>query len=67
MWNDTIKCPACETKVLPVGLRNHLIGKAKSELWRNCTGESKQRKHLDYVEKNTELVKIKLLKLKFKK
>lgn len=66
MWNDLEKCPSCGTEVLKVGLRNHLIGKAKSELWRVCVGESKERSHLDYVEKNTKLLKIKILKLKFK-
>lgn len=66
MWNDIEKCPACGTKVLKVGLRNHLIGKAKSELWRISTGEDRERKHLDYVSKNTKLVKVKIIKLKFK-
>jgi len=65
MWNDTTKCPACDTKILEVGLKNHLIGKAKSELWRISTNESKERKHLDYVVKNTKLIKVKIIKLKF--
>lgn len=64
---ETTKCPSCGTEVLVVGLRNHLNGKAKSELWRITTGEAQERGHLDYVIENTELVKVKMIKLKFKK
>ncbi len=66
MWNDLTKCPVCKTQLLSVGLRNHLIGKAKSELWRTSIEESKERRHLNYVVKNTKIIKLKIIKLNFK-
>lgn len=63
---ETIKCPVCSCKILEVGLHNHLIGKAKSELWDNFIGIKVKPSHLMYVKKNTKLEDIRVLKLKFK-
>ena len=47
-------------------MRNHLIGKAKSELWKISTGQSKERGHIDFVLKHTHIIKVKIIKLNLK-
>lgn len=65
-WKDKIKCPVCPQKTLVVGLRNHIAGKAKSELFRWYFDRTEPTPHLKYFEKNAiiETIEVKTLKLK---
>jgi len=64
MINETSTCPICGRILLEVGMRNHIIGSAKGELYRWYFDRSFPRTHLDHVEKNTVIEKVKVVKLR---
>lgn len=66
-WNETKKCPVCNKKLLTVGMINHIIGTAKSELYEWYFRRKTEKPHLVFVTKNTEIKKIKRIKLKYEK
>lgn len=59
----TIPCPVCQTKLLPQGLRNHIIGRAKNEVYQFYTLKKGIIPHQKYIEKNVKIIEIKKLKL----
>ena len=42
---ETVKCPVCGKELLPNGLKNHIINKAKSEVF--YSGEIPHKKFFD--------------------
>ena len=63
MYRETITCPVCQKKLLVVGIQNHIIGRAKGELWQWYFKRSNIKKHLDYVSKKASYQIIKRIKL----
>lgn len=66
-WNDTAECPVCGTTRLKTGMRNHIIGKAKSELWDFHYGLIQKAPHTEYVDNNVEVRQVEVIKLGYGK
>ena len=62
-WNDKTKCPVCKKTLLVVGIRNHIIGSAKGELYRWYFDRTQKKAHLEYVQGNTKIEEVKVIKL----
>jgi len=60
----TVRCPVCPEKLIPQGLRNHIIGRAKNEVYQFYTLKKGIMPHQKYIEKNVKIIEIKKLKLK---
>lgn len=65
-WDDKAVCPVCQKSMLAVGVRNHIIGRAKGELYRWYFDRSESIKHLEYVQGNTVIEEVKIIKLNLK-
>ena len=46
------------------GMKNHIIGTAKGELYRWYFDRKLSRKHLDHIVKNSVIEKVRVVKLK---
>ena len=57
-------CPVCDKRMLKVGIRNHIIGRAKGELYRWYFDRRENRQHLDFIEGNTKVEEVKVVRLK---
>lgn len=63
--DEMITCPACETRVCETGIRNHIMGCARSELWKfEMEKGITETPHLDYYRKNFKEIKSKKLIIK---
>lgn len=67
MWNETEKCNICGKKLLAVGMRNHIIGSAKGELYQWYFSQATKKPHLDFVSKNSNLETIVIKRIKLSK
>jgi len=48
-------CPVCGKTFLVAGLKIHIITTAKNEVYQCYLGNSKEKKHQDYMEKNVKI------------
>lgn len=67
MWDKKETCPVCGNTMLAVGVRNHIIGRAKGELYMWYFDRSETIKHLEYVQGNTIVEEVKVIKLNLDK
>ena len=62
MFKDRlVSCQICKKKYLKEGIKNHIIGSAKNEVWRSHISESKLMPHEKYYIKNFRYIKVKKL------
>lgn len=53
--SKTIKCSACKVNLLKKSFKNHVINKAKNELWNKHFFNSKNTPHLDLIIKKESI------------
>lgn len=59
---NTKICPVCKSKHWEIGFRQHIVQKARAELWHFHNKEISIMPHVDYFDKNSVEIKVKKIR-----